>query len=189
VGGTNKFTVTPSGGSAQDVTITPSIANNVTYSGTLTDNNLAVFNGTNGVIKNSGVNISTFAFTNTDSSILTSRATQIAISNAVANVTGAMIYKGTVASTADFPATYNAGWYYKSTAAFSFNGKNVSVGDGIIANTSRTSTGTFNDAHWDILVDVAQDFVGAQQGEDGAHGLVPAPSQGDRDSFLKGDGT
>jgi hypothetical protein len=189
VGGTNKFTVTPSGGSAQDVTITPSIANNVTYSGTLTNNNLAVFNGTNGVIKNSGVNISTSASTNTDSSILTSKATQTAISNAVANVTGAMIYKGTVASTADFPATYNAGWYYKTTAAFSFNGKNVSVGDGIIANTSRTSTGAFNGAHWDILVDVAQDFVGATIDNDGAHGLVPAPSQSDRNSFLKGDGT
>jgi hypothetical protein len=100
-----------------------------------------------------------------------------------------MIYKGTVASTADFPATYNAGWYYKSTAAFSFNGKNVSVGDGIIANTSRTSTGAFNGAHWDILVDVAQDFVGATTSNDGAHGLVPAPSQSDRNSFLKGDGT
>jgi hypothetical protein len=59
VGGTNKFTVTPSGGSAQDVTITPSIANNVTYSGTLTSNKLAVFDGTNGVIKNSGINIVT----------------------------------------------------------------------------------------------------------------------------------
>ena len=189
VGGTNKFTVTPSGGSAQDVTITPSIANNVTYSGTLVNNKLAVFNGTNGVIKNSGVNISTSASTNTDSNILTSKATQTAISNAVSNVTGAMIYKGTVASTADFPATYNAGWYYKSTAAFSFSGKNVSVGDGIIANTSRTSTGAFNGAHWDILVDVAQDFVGATTSNDGAHGLVPAPLQSDRNSFLKGDGT
>lgn len=33
-GGTNKFTVTPSGGTAQDVTITPSITNNITGSGT-----------------------------------------------------------------------------------------------------------------------------------------------------------
>jgi hypothetical protein len=35
-GGTNKITVTPSGGTAQDVTVTPSIANNVTYNGSLT---------------------------------------------------------------------------------------------------------------------------------------------------------
>lgn len=33
-GGTNKFTVTPSGGTAQDVTVTPSITNNITGSGT-----------------------------------------------------------------------------------------------------------------------------------------------------------
>ena len=33
-GGTNKFTVTPSGGTAQDVSVTPSIANNITGSGT-----------------------------------------------------------------------------------------------------------------------------------------------------------
>ena len=45
----------------------------------------------------------------------------------------------------------------------SFSGKNVSVGDGIIANANRTSTGAFNGAHWDILIDVAQDFVGAHK--------------------------
>ena len=63
------------------------------------------------------------------------------------------------------------------------------MGDGIIANTSRTSTRAFNGAHWDILVDVAQDFVGATTSNGGAHGLVPAPSQSDRNSFLKGGGT
>jgi hypothetical protein len=51
------------------------------------------------------------------------------------------------------------------------------------------STTAFNGAHWDILVDVAQDFVGATTSNDGAHGLVPAPSSDDRNSFLKGDGT
>lgn len=49
--GTNGFTVTPSGGSAQTVTVTPSITNNVTGSGT--SGYLAKFNGastiTNGV--------------------------------------------------------------------------------------------------------------------------------------------
>ena len=44
-GGTNKFTVTPSSGSATDVTITPSITNNVTGSGT--SGYIAKFNGTN----------------------------------------------------------------------------------------------------------------------------------------------
>lgn len=45
--GTNGFTVTPSGGSAQTVTVTPSIANNVTGSGT--SGCIAKFNGTNTV--------------------------------------------------------------------------------------------------------------------------------------------
>lgn len=44
-GGTNKFTVTPLGGSAQTVNITPSIANNITGSGT--NNYLTKFNGAN----------------------------------------------------------------------------------------------------------------------------------------------
>lgn len=43
--GTNGFTVTPSGGSAQTVTVTPSITNNVTGSGT--SGYIAKFNGAN----------------------------------------------------------------------------------------------------------------------------------------------
>ena len=44
-GGTNGFTVTPSGGTAQTVTVTPSITNNIT--GTGTNGSLAKFNGAN----------------------------------------------------------------------------------------------------------------------------------------------
>lgn len=43
--GTNCFTVTPSGGSAQTVNVTPSIENNITGSGS--NNYIAKFNGTN----------------------------------------------------------------------------------------------------------------------------------------------
>lgn len=56
-GGTNKFTVTPSPGNAYDVAVTPSIANNVTYTGTVSAT-VAVFNAANsGVIKSSGYTI------------------------------------------------------------------------------------------------------------------------------------
>lgn len=58
-GGTNKFTVTPSGGSAQTVSVTPSITNNVTYNGTLTSGQVAVLDGTAGKIKASGYTIAT----------------------------------------------------------------------------------------------------------------------------------
>ena len=44
-GGTNKITITPSGGTAFDVSVTPSISNNVTGSGT--NGYIAKFNGAN----------------------------------------------------------------------------------------------------------------------------------------------
>jgi hypothetical protein len=56
-GGTNKFTVTKPSGTTQEVTITPSIANNVTYSGTLKSGQLPIFDGAAGVIKDSGFTI------------------------------------------------------------------------------------------------------------------------------------
>ena len=55
-GGTNKFTVTPSGGTAYDVTVTPSISNNVTHTGTATSGQVAVFDS-NGKIKSTGYTI------------------------------------------------------------------------------------------------------------------------------------
>lgn len=57
--GTNGFTVTPKGGQAQTVTVTPSITNNVTYSNTLTSGRIAVFDDTFGKIKDSGFTIET----------------------------------------------------------------------------------------------------------------------------------
>lgn len=58
-GGTNKFTVTPSGGTAQEVTVTPSISNNVTYNGTWTAGQIATLDSTSGKIKASGYTIAT----------------------------------------------------------------------------------------------------------------------------------
>ena len=55
-GGTNKFTVTPSGGTAYDVNVTPSISNNVTHTGTATSGQVAVFDS-NGKIKSTGYTI------------------------------------------------------------------------------------------------------------------------------------
>lgn len=48
-GGDNKFTVTPSDGDSYDVTV--KIINNVTYTGSIADGSIAVFNGTAGVVK------------------------------------------------------------------------------------------------------------------------------------------
>lgn len=56
-GGTNSFTVTPSGGSKQTVDVIPYIDKNVTYSDKLIDGRVAVFDGTDGKIKASGCTI------------------------------------------------------------------------------------------------------------------------------------
>lgn len=63
-GGTNKFTVTPSGGSAQEVTVTPSIANNVTGSGT--SGYLTKFNGANSVTNGPQLGTSTTTYLRND---------------------------------------------------------------------------------------------------------------------------
>jgi hypothetical protein len=57
--GTNGFTVTPKGGAAQTVTVTPNITNNVTYTGTWTDGQIATLDSTTGKIKASGYTIAT----------------------------------------------------------------------------------------------------------------------------------
>ena len=64
--GTNGFTVTPSGGSAQTVTVTPSISNNVTGSGE--PGAIAKFNGTNTVTTGPQLGSATDTFLRNDSS-------------------------------------------------------------------------------------------------------------------------
>lgn len=65
-GGTNKFTVTPSGGSAQDVTVTPSITNNVTGSGT--SGYIAKFNGANTITSGPQLGTATTTYLRNDGS-------------------------------------------------------------------------------------------------------------------------
>lgn len=62
--GTNGFKVTPSGGSAQTVTVTPSIANNVTGSGT--SGYIAKFNGTNTITSGPQIGSSTTTYLRND---------------------------------------------------------------------------------------------------------------------------
>ena len=65
-GGTNKFTVTPSGGTAQDVTVTPSITNNVTGSGT--SGYIAKFNGANTITNGPAIGSDTTKYLRNDGS-------------------------------------------------------------------------------------------------------------------------
>ena len=64
--GTNGFTVTPSGGSAQTVTVTPSITNNITGSGT--SGYLAKFNGANTITNGPALGSATTTYLRNDGS-------------------------------------------------------------------------------------------------------------------------
>ena len=65
-GGTNKFTYTPSGGTATDVTITPSITNNITGSGTRTSGYIAKFSGQNTITNGPQIGSSTTTYLRND---------------------------------------------------------------------------------------------------------------------------
>lgn len=84
-GGTNSFKVTPSGGSEQTVAITPSIANNITGTGTRTSGYLAKFSGTNTV--ENGPAISS---TGSASKFLNEQGSWVQISEATSSAAGLM---------------------------------------------------------------------------------------------------
>ena len=83
--GTNGFTVTPSGGTAQTVTITPSIANNITGSGT--SGYLAKFNGANTITNGPALGTDTTKFLNNKGewSVPTNTNTTYTLTNALAS--------------------------------------------------------------------------------------------------------
>mgnify|MGYP006873009837 FL=1 len=72
-GGTNSFSVTPSGGSAQTVTVTPSITDNITGSGT--SGYLAKFDGTNTITNGPQLGSDTTTFLRNDGTWATVSAT------------------------------------------------------------------------------------------------------------------
>lgn len=97
--GTNGFTVTPSGGTAQTVTVTPSIANNVTGNAAWTAADvITTTNASSGnVIKASGKTIAT-SITNVDTTVPTSKAVKTYVDGLVANATH---FKGGFAASGD----------------------------------------------------------------------------------------
>ena len=77
--------------------------------------------------------------------------TTAAVVNYMTNVTGALVYQGTVGTggtVSDLPANHTKGWYYIVKAAGTFAGIACEAGDMIICNTSGTSA---NSAHWDVV--------------------------------------
>ena len=98
-GGTNGFTVTPSGGSAQTVTVTPSIANNITGSGT--SGYLAKFNGANTITNGPALGSSTTTFLRNDGTWATPTDTNNAVTQTATNTnaTYEVLFSGTADNT------------------------------------------------------------------------------------------
>lgn len=116
--GTNGFTVTPSGGSAQTVTVTPSIANNVTGSGT--SGYLAKFNGANTITNGPALGSATTTYLRNDGSWATPTNT---LNTAGSTDTSSEIYLIGATSQGANPQTYS-----HDTARVRSNGRIVGSG-------------------------------------------------------------
>ena len=133
-GGTNQFTVTPSNGTAQTVSVTPSIANNVTGSD-LTANTIILGNGNSGVKKSGKTIVTTLG--SDDTTLPTSKAVKAAIDA----LPEPMIFKGTLGKDGTITslpeaATSNEGYTYKVITDGKYAQQSAKAGDVFISNGS-----------------------------------------------------
>lgn len=133
-GGTNQFTVTPSNGTAQTVSVTPSIANNVTGSN-LTANTIILGNGNSGVKKSGKTIVTTLG--SDDTTLPTSKAVKAAIDA----LPEPMIFKGTLGKDGTITslpaaAASNEGYTYKVITNGKYAQQSAKAGDVFISNGS-----------------------------------------------------
>lgn len=133
-GGTNQFTVTPSNGTAQTVSVTPSIANNVTGSD-LTANTIILGNGNSGVKKSGKTIVTTLG--SDDTTLPTSKAVKAAIDA----LPEPMIFKGTLGTNGTITslptaAASNEGYTYKVITTGTYASQSAKIGDVFISNGS-----------------------------------------------------
>lgn len=133
-GGTNQFTVTPSNGTAQTVSVTPSIANNVTGSD-LTANTIILGNGNSGVKKSGKTIVTTLG--SDDTTLPTSKAVKAAIDA----LPEPMIFKGTLGTNGTITslpaaAASNEGYTYKVITDGEYAQQSAKIGDVFISNGS-----------------------------------------------------
>ena len=112
--GTNGFTVTPSGGSAQTVTVTPSITNNVTGSGT--SGYLTKFNGANTITNGPQLGSSTTTYLRNDGTWATPPNDDTKVTNTLATTTKYYVTGTTSASTNTGTQSFDSGIYATTTA-------------------------------------------------------------------------
>ena len=170
-GGINKFTVTPSGGTSQEVSVTPSIEKNVTYSGTLTSGQVVVLDGTAGKIKASGYTIAKSVPSN---AVFTD--THYTAKNVVTNSAGGITTAAATNGDVHINLVENGTWR---------SGINI-VGSGATLVTSDEYGNITITSEYTNTTYVA--MKGATSSTDGASGLVPKPLKTQQEYFLRGDG-
>jgi hypothetical protein len=131
--GTNGFTVTPSGGTAQTVTVTPSITNNITGSGT--SGYLTKFNGTNTITNGPQLGSSTTTYLNNAGSWATPPDTK---NTAGSTDTSSKIFLIGATSQAANPQTYSDNEVYATSGVLTT--KSVQVGGGSATMQYNTTT-------------------------------------------------
>lgn len=131
--GTNGFTVTPSGGTAQTVTVTPSITNNVTGSGT--SGYLTKFNGTHTITNGPQLGSSTTTYLNNAGNWATPPDTK---NTAGSTDTSSKIFLIGATSQAANPQTYSDDQVYVTNGTLQANITNATVA--VCANTAGSQT-------------------------------------------------
>ncbi len=126
------------------------LSNIVTGSG-LTDNTIILGNGSGGV-KTSGKTVETSITANSDDKVPTSQAVASYISTQLGSLTGALVYKGTIASSGgtvtELPASHAVGDVYVVATAGTYAGKVCEVGDMVICNKAGTAA---SDSDWTVV--------------------------------------
>lgn len=138
-GGTNQFTVTPSGGSAQTVSVTPSIANNITKTADLTADQI-VLGSAAATVKGSGKTIAT-SVTDNANAVPTAAAVVSYVTTQVSSALASVLkYKGTVGTGGTVTALPSSGMAtgdtYVVKTAGTYDSAAMEVGDYLIYNGS-----------------------------------------------------
>ena len=212
--GTNGFTVTSSSGDEEFINVIPNIDNNVIYSGTLVDKQVAIFDRTSGIIKASGYTIASNVpsgakFTDTTynngEGLLLSNYTFSLKKSSTDKLGGIKIAKDNAYTVATHTSNLSqnittVNQYYgveldstgKAFVYVPWLNTEYSLMDQTEANTGTATTARTISAkvlHDKIKSLLPSVMAGATSSSDGESGLVPKPVKGNQDKYLKGDGS
>lgn len=115
---------------------------------------------------------------------------QKTISTLQTTVASSLVLKGVASSATSITSltNYKKGWTYKASANFTISGLGkIENGDMIICITDYNSG--YKASDWTVVQNNVDTMTGATTSAAGTRGLVPAPSAGDTNLYLRSDGT